>query len=64
MSPGALLILLQQAGINLLPNEDDTTLAKIWKTEGVEDKAIEDLSLGCRSFFIRSSRWSNSLESD
>lgn len=63
MAPGALLHLLQQAGINLLPTDDDATLAGITKTEGVEDKCIEDLSLACRSYFMRSSRWSNTLES-
>lgn len=63
MAPGALLHLLQQAGINLLPNDDDATLAGIRKTDGVEDKCIEDLSLACRSYFMRSSRWSNTLES-
>lgn len=64
MAPGALLHLLQQAGINLLPSEQDALLADINKTEAVEDKVIEDLSLACRSYFLRSSRWSNTLDSN
>lgn len=63
MAPGALLHLLQQTGINLLPGEGDEELARVSKVETVEDKCIEDLSLGCRSYFIRSSRWSHQLAS-
>ena len=65
MSPSELLNKLYQCGINLLPRDNDFELAEInFKSREVEDKAIEEICLAARSFFIRSSKWSTTLPSD
>ena len=65
MSPAELLNKLYQCGINLLPRDSDFELAEMAeKNQGVEDKAIEEVCLAARSFFIRSSKWSTTLPSD
>jgi len=65
MNPSELLNKLYQCGINLLPRDNDFELAEIdYKTKEVEDKAIEEICLLVRSFFIKSSRWSTTLPND
>ena len=52
-------------GVNLLPVPDDAISANITsKSVDAEDNAIEDLAVGIKSFFIKSSKWSTTLPGD
>lgn len=49
---------LQKCGINLLPIDEDTQLAKIpLKDRGAEERAITDIVTTLRSFAYRSTKW-------
>ncbi len=57
--PGNLLNELYKAGINLLPEDCDAEESEIQlKDYEAENRAIEDISLAIRGFFIKSSKWS------
>jgi hypothetical protein len=58
--PGSLLYKLQKSGINLLPEDQDIEEAELTlKDSEAEDRAIEDIALAVRGFFIKSSKWSS-----
>ena len=51
---------LQKSGINLLPEDQDIEEAELTlKDSEAEDRAIEDIALAVRGFFIKSSKWSS-----
>lgn len=65
MLPGSLLHALNKSGINLLPEDVDAEEAElVLKDSEVEDRAIEDISLAIRGFFIKSSKWSSQMSAD
>lgn len=63
--PGSLLYKLQKSGINLLPEDQDIEEAELTlKDSEAEDRAIEDISLAVRGFFIKSSKWSSQVSDE
>jgi cancer susceptibility candidate protein 1 len=53
---------LYKSGINLLPEDCDIEDNEILlKDSEAEDRAIEDISLAVRGFFVKSSKWSSIL---
>ncbi len=56
---------LYNCGVNLLPVVEDADSAHICrKSVETEDNAIFDLSMGVRSFAIKSIRWSAALPNE
>ena len=65
LTPGKLLKELYNCGVNLLPVVEDADSAHICrKSVETEDNAIFDLSMGVRSFAIKSIRWSAALPNE
>lgn len=62
---GSLLMKLQKSGINLLPEDTDIEEAELTlKDSEAEDRAIEDIALAVRGFFIKSSKWTSQVSDD
>jgi len=58
MDLGLLLELLAKSGIFLMPQEEDTEQANIGeKSILTENKAIEDICMAVKGFYIQSSRF-------
>ena len=65
MKPEKLFKELLACGVNLLPVPQDATSANITcKSVDTEDNAIEDIAIGVKSYFIKSSKWSTTLPGD
>ena len=65
MTPGCLLYELQKCGVLLMPVRQDAQVAEITeKEEAAEDQAIQDIGFASRSFYIKSSKWNNSIPED
>jgi len=59
--PSDLLFELQRCGINLLPEDEDAALCDIQlKDPAAEQKAIDDISMAVRSFYIECTKWNHS----
>jgi len=56
---------LLNCGVNLLPIPEDAKSANICsKSVDTEDNAIEDIAVGVKSYFVKSSKWSTTLPGD
>ena len=63
--PSDLLYELQKCGINLLPTDEDVELCEMpLKNIAAEFKAIEDISMAVRAYYISSSKWNHSAFSN
>ncbi len=60
MEPTNLLYEFYKSGINLLPIDEDAEHCGIpLRVADAEEKAINDISLACRAFYFKNTRWSN-----
>jgi len=60
--PAQLLYELYRCGVNLLPVDEDAEQCGIQvKVPDAEDRAINEVSLGCRAFYFKNSRWATQL---
>lgn len=62
MEPSELLFKLQKCGVNLLPLHEDAEYCSIpIKDIKAEEKALDDMGIGVRSYYFKSSKWNLSL---